>query len=762
MKKLTTLILLFISLNTFASHMIGGEITWKQSGGTYVFTLKVYVECSPGTTGFTTSPQAIDVTGHPAMTYINANFVSTTELSPINCGFSCAGNNTNGSTFEEYIYRSNPVNLGNFTPPASGWFFTWNFCCRNTLQNISGSTGFGLTLRSIMYEYNNTASNRLYNTSPEFMVKSPKIFCAGSNVVISQSTVESDGDSISYSFEKCADGNAPGLQLLNYSTPYTVNNPLPGIVSLDAVNGDINWQSSTSVVGNFGICVRVDEYRCGVKIASIFREDQYATTITCAPVQSGSFNSGPSFQINSVPSSLYLDTVNIGDTVSLNLSIYDYDINPNTLTPQNVQLLTYGEFGTNDTSTTGCNAPPCATLDVPGTNFFPATHSYQFNWVVDCNNFINDGFDASCNNGFKRTQFLLRAVDDYCPSSGYNDLYIALIIKVPYLQQSGDTLFCLNGSGTYQWYKDDVPLSGATNSWYVPIGTGSYNVITTSINGCSSTSNSTNVVINCSFTPTVTGNVYLCPQQGTTLSTQNYLSYQWYSRTGNGARLPIAGETSQSIIIPTGNVGKFFSVEVSDSACMEISPEVRLYNLPTMGIQFYNLIPTAFNFQFNLCIGDTAQLSIHSVYDTNIIWTNNGDTIIGANTNVLQITDSGHYTVSAAPSDCPQNIVTAPYTIIVGLDPCTSGSTEIQGFSNLSISPNPAKTSFSINFDSSTDEMMEVDIYSASGVQVMKEINYAKSGANRISIGGLNLKKGAYIVVVKSEKGLVRGKLVIR
>jgi hypothetical protein len=52
------------------------------------------------------------------------------------------------------------------------------------------------------------------------------------------------------------------------------------------------------------------------------------------------------------------------------------------------------------------------------------------------------------------------------------------------ITQSGDTLFAIAGSATYQWYFNGNPVNGATDYFYVVTASGDYNVVATDANGC--------------------------------------------------------------------------------------------------------------------------------------------------------------------------------------------------------------------------------------------------------------------------------------
>jgi len=52
------------------------------------------------------------------------------------------------------------------------------------------------------------------------------------------------------------------------------------------------------------------------------------------------------------------------------------------------------------------------------------------------------------------------------------------------ISQSGDTLFAIAGSSSYQWYFNGNSISGATDYFYVATASGDYNVVATDSNGC--------------------------------------------------------------------------------------------------------------------------------------------------------------------------------------------------------------------------------------------------------------------------------------
>ena len=191
MKKiLSSIILLFtIVLTAQATHLMGGEITWKciKSGpniGKYIFQVKVYRDCQgvPISTSM-----SLDVHNVPGISTLPLIWYTANDLSPIcdttdgaNMPFSCNGTNIgyagNGvGAVEEHVYISDTVRLIG-TPDSLGWHFTWSSCCRNSAIS-NGLQDAGFTLRAVMYSYTDSLgaiypdNNDCYDSSPKFYEK---------------------------------------------------------------------------------------------------------------------------------------------------------------------------------------------------------------------------------------------------------------------------------------------------------------------------------------------------------------------------------------------------------------------------------------------------------------------------------------------------------------------------------------------------------------------------------------------------------------
>ena len=147
----------------------------------------------------------------------------------------------------------------------------------------------------------------------------------------------------------------------------------------------------------------------------------------------------------------------------------------------------------------------------------------------------------------------------------------------------------------------------------------------------------------------------LCPGEEITLFTGDFDSFQWYF---DGQ--PIDGATG-----PTHTVTYFFagpySVEVTHEGCTEMSPEIWvdgwMFLPPTVihgGDEPVGLDPFG---NPSFCEGQMLTLEMGLPYTENIISMNNGVPNEGETGTTLVITESGSYTASAAPAECPNNVV---------------------------------------------------------------------------------------------------------
>lgn len=203
---------------------------------------------------------------------------------------SCSCNNGSYGAVQWYPFTSDPIQLKG-TPPQSGWTLIFGgpniTCCRSPInQNLQnpGSRSFGMRAKMFPIPNPNGTSPQFLSvdfcsdSSPEFAEKPANLFCRAYEFTISQNAKDKELDSMVYSFDSPVDNNQ---MLLNYVSGYSFTNPLPNKafdslnipLSLNSLTGEMKMGLySGSGAESFTVVVRVDAWRCGRIISSIWRD----------------------------------------------------------------------------------------------------------------------------------------------------------------------------------------------------------------------------------------------------------------------------------------------------------------------------------------------------------------------------------------------------------------------------------------------------------------------------------------------------------
>ena len=443
MKKIILIFsLLLFSHSTFATHLMGGEITWKclKNGpdiGKYIFTMKVYRDCSGTTVG--TFTQNIQVWNHPTITNIPVEFVLSQDVSPqcdpINSGntvLSCA--NGDVGAVEEYIFETaSPIVLTG-VPPVQGWQFTWDNCCRNgAITNLTNPSSEGFTLRASMFPFLDpvtgiaTPADPCFDSSPEFKEQPKTILCTGFPFSYSHNAYDDELDELVYNWARPLDDfittfNPPIDPIpLPFDPPYTFNNPLPGNPTLNPATGEVSYDAN--LAGNFVTCIQVQSWKCNQLVAEIYREVQ-VVLIACPTMPSSVASnnppvvSAPFIDPNSLIAS-YDTTVFAGALVEFTIDGIDNDLYNNTLAQSLTMEVSGGQFSDDYINTSSCLNPPCATFNdavgqvPPFSN--PGIVSGIFSWQTACTHI---DASAGCGQTSNVFNFLVKVYDDFCPANG--------------------------------------------------------------------------------------------------------------------------------------------------------------------------------------------------------------------------------------------------------------------------------------------------------------------------------------------------------
>ena len=508
MKKFLIFIIscFIFSFNSYSTHLMGGEITWKciKSGnksGFYVFEVKVYRDCQGVAIATTMNLQTHNI---PNMSSIPLNWIEATDISPTcdtingpNDPFSCNGQNIQYSTndagaVEEHIYRSDTIRLIG-TPNSDGWHFTWNSCCRNNaIDNISNPGSYGFTLRAVMYPYTDSLgtiypnNNNCYDSSPKFYEKprtiletrngyDPLAFSNG--FTYSHNAFDEEQDSIVYNWAQPLNNtsydylnpNSTAIPFDNSVHPYAFDNPITGIV-LNTQTGRTTYPAEFT--GNYVTCTNVSSYRCGQLVSEIFREVQVVLVHpTCNLGDTTMGNVGadtlcnvrpivqpPFFYANS-PEPFRWDTmVHCGDTVSFEFEANDYDYYPNGSRQDLLFDVSGGQFLNYNTNPPSlCQNPPCATFQELSTGANPpfvtsgGSGIGYFEWITSCNHIINNCPGQSRPSLYT---FVLRVQDDFCPAPAIENqstiisIYVLPPCDLMKANPTSTAAICSNNNGT--------------------------------------------------------------------------------------------------------------------------------------------------------------------------------------------------------------------------------------------------------------------------------------------------------------------------
>lgn len=131
-----------------------------------------------------------------------------------------------------------------------------------------------------------------------------------------------------------------------------------------------------------------------------------------------------------------------------------------------------------------------------------------------------------------------------------------------------------NAALTYQWFKDNLALSGQTGTSLTVTAIGAYTVEAKSANGCTARPNAPANVTQGKLPtpPSFKDSITICPNSDTTITAPTgFIGYQWLSGIGKAAQ-PIMGETNRTFRI---NRAGTFSLRVTDSlGCVNTSSSI--------------------------------------------------------------------------------------------------------------------------------------------------------------------------------------------
>lgn len=296
--------LLFVFGNSFATHIIGGEMRYEYVGpgtapNSKQYRIKLLLLRGPvGATfqnfyvvGVFNNDNNQKVIGTAA----NNNWSAVEDFTgalpvPINIS-SCILNAPN----LQYTYKtySFVIELPNNNRGYTAAFQTFSRQNSNNIDNNQGST------YSCSIPGQQVLPNPLIDNSPQYKLPI-SVICESSPFSLDFSATDTEGDSLVYSFCNAYNGGAatdgafsnpaaPGYQSVIYTSPFNAAAPLGPLASINPATGIISGTAPSG--GKYVVCVCVSEYRNGV-LLTVHRKDLIVEVSSCIPTRA---NPMPSF-----------------------------------------------------------------------------------------------------------------------------------------------------------------------------------------------------------------------------------------------------------------------------------------------------------------------------------------------------------------------------------------------------------------------------------------------------------------------------------
>lgn len=265
----------------------------------------------------------------------------------------------------------------------------------------------------------------------------------------------------------------------------------------------------------------------------------------------------------------------------------------------------------------------------------------------------------------------------------------------------------------------------------------------------------------CAHNPTVTGNLLLCPESTSLLSTQQYDSYQWYKRPfSGGASEPIPGATGQTWEADAyEDTPSYISVETTLNGCTEKSPEVLVDGLAFLPV----VVSSSGDFEVSpegelvICSGDTIWMEVLLPYTINFQWYDGGVPIAGANDDTLVVTAPGNFRVSASPEACPgwTSFLGLEIPVIWGSSPgCLTSVKDPRQDLKVEILPNPAVDKIQVTVaDFAPVSLLLFDVQG----KIVRERTFAE----QTTLDVADLPAGVYVLQLTSENGSAVKRIVV-
>ncbi|MFK7771852.1 MAG: T9SS type A sorting domain-containing protein [Saprospiraceae bacterium] len=291
-------ILLFTIQSVFATHIIGGSISYEYLGGDqYKIKLEVLRDCFNGVPLFD-DPASIgifDIDGNLVDTLFVPYSGSSDTLSLLVPNSICV--------FPPSVCVESTIYDTIITLPmiTGGYTLVHQRCCRSqSISNLVSPADLGMTFHIHLDPVHQ-------NSSPQFNSDFPFAVFVNTPFVYNASATDVDGDSLVYELTSPLSGADPTFPMPEVPSPppfpivsfilptFHVFNMLSGNhpLTIDAESGEMN--AIPPALGTFQIAYLVKEFRNGIQIGTTYRE---FTFIVIAPINNQNYDVSGSILIN--------------------------------------------------------------------------------------------------------------------------------------------------------------------------------------------------------------------------------------------------------------------------------------------------------------------------------------------------------------------------------------------------------------------------------------------------------------------------------
>jgi gliding motility-associated-like protein len=297
LKKGLLFLLLVTSLWSSASHIVGGEITYKylskatNGDVTYSVRLSLFLDCKDGRASSIADDATafINVFNAKSGSLLKSLCKEVSRQNPIKVSgnvYKCIKNSPDVCV-DMYIYDVNLV----LPKLSDGYIISFERCCRNVIiENINSPGSTGATYWTEI----KPESTIGVNSSPVFKSRPPIFLCLNAPFTFDHSATDSDGDSLVYELftpyygastgngrpEYYNNGKLPtfplkGNRLVKWKSPYSLADQMGGnpTLEIDELTGRLTVTPTQN--GQFVVGIKVKEYRNGVLIGETKRDYQF-------------------------------------------------------------------------------------------------------------------------------------------------------------------------------------------------------------------------------------------------------------------------------------------------------------------------------------------------------------------------------------------------------------------------------------------------------------------------------------------------------